>query len=319
MPHDKQSRKRWNSQLLSRKIREFRSLRHMTQTDVAEKMNVSESAVRNYELMRAFPSEEHLLLMADAFEIRPEALRMYDFSEPSIFVNSLFQICETYGLAPKQNEYFAYLVPTTSFMDEFLNEWNIKYKELCESVNEHREAYELWKDCYSAEYDPAEFPLRFKQVKGEITDELIPSWEQHLFSAKIKALREQQGETQEDFAKRIGLSTGVYRSYEQGWRLPRRSVVVDISKSLGIIEGALTFYDFGSPVQAAQALFQLSAGKALIPDLVDGQIILRGGCSCMKKIINQWYFATQGKYEGPGLDEVKTFEEWKDKYNPSLN
>lgn len=312
---DKQASKRWHAHLLSEKIRGLRFLRHLTQAEVANRMGVSESAVRNYELMKALPNEEHINLMAKAFDVRPECLRLYDFGVSSVFANSLFQLADVYSLAPYQDEGFTCLKPTNAFMQKFFGEWNYQYAGLRDEKIS-RESYELWKDCYVADYNPQDFPSRFECGKDQGSYELIPSWEAHCFSRKIKGIREALGVTQAVFSARIGVKEGVYRSYEHGRRLPRRSVIRGIADALDVTEGSLTFFDFGTPVQSAHALFQLASDRGLIPELIDGEPILRARERSIEKVLDQWCTALDGNYESAGWEEIDGFETWKDKYDP---
>lgn len=312
---DKQASKRWHAHLLSEKIRGLRLLCHLTQAEVADRMGVSESAVRNYELMKALPNEEHIELMAKAFDVRPECLRLYDFGVSSVFANSIFQLADVYGLIPSRDSRFACLRPNNSFMRRFLEEWGYRYVELRDGKSD-RKTYELWKDSYNAAFDLAEFPKRFDCDSNLKTYELIPSWGAHCFSQKIKSVRESRGETQAVFSAQIGLKEGVYRSYEHGRRLPRRSVVRGMASALDMTEGSLTFFDFGNPVQAAHALFQLASERGLIPEAIDGEPVLRAREKSIEKVLDQWCFALDGTYESAGWEEVDEFETWKDKYDP---
>lgn len=220
--------KPWDEAALAEKIRRLRKASGLTQAALADRMGISEPAVRNYELMRALPSEKHIESMAKAFGVRPECLHLYDFRAPSVLANSLFQIAETYGLTPTRAGGSACLLPTSSFMSRFLDEWARRYSNLGKG-RVSRENYERWKDAYTAEYDPKEFATRYEDAPEEGSCILIPSWGAYCFSRKIRRIRESQGSTQAAFSARLGIKEGVYRSYEQGWRLPRRSVLKGIA------------------------------------------------------------------------------------------
>lgn len=314
---DKRADKLLQTSAMSKKIRALRNRCHLTQAEVAKRMGVTEAAVRNYELMKALPKEEHIQKLAAAFGVRPECLHLYDFSAGSILANALFQLGETYGLSPYKDIRFAALVPDNAFMERFLKEWTSQFELLKQGVLSH-ERYELWKDSFYNDFDPCDFPDRFASEDEGITYSLIEPWEPYCFGSKLLTLRNQRGETQGEFASSLGLSEGVYRSYERGRRLPRVSALTEIASSLGITRGALTFFNYGTPVQAAHAMFQLAGEKALVPAVIDGNPMLRtvlpgGG---VERAIDEWCGALNGEYESTGWDEVSSFQEWKDKYDP---
>lgn len=313
---DRRADKLLQSAAMSEKVRELRDRCGLTQAEVAKRMGVTETAVRNYELMKALPKEEHIQKMAAAFDVRPECLHLYDFSAGSILANALFQLGETYGLAPHKDDRFAALVPGNTFMERFLKEWASQYESLKQEALT-RESYELWKDSFYSDFDPHDFPGRFAVQDENTTDTLIEPWGPYCFGSKLLLLRTQRGDTQGDFAMSLGLSEGVYRSYERGRRLPRVSAVKDIAGRLGISQGALTFYNYGTPVQAAHAMFQLAGELALIPDVLDGKPMLRTVRGGAERILDQWSDALkESRYESAGSSEAFSFQEWKDRYDP---
>lgn len=313
---DKRADKLLQTSAMSKKIRALRNRCHLTQAEVAKRMGVTEAAVRNYELMKALPKEEHIQKLAAAFGVRPECLHLYDFSAGSILANALFQLGETYGLLPYKDIRFAALVPDNAFMERFLKEWASQYELLKQGVLS-RERYELWKDSFYNDFNPCDFPDRFASEDGGITYSLIEPWEPYCFGSKLLTLRNQRGETQGEFASSLGLSEGVYRSYERGRRLPRVSALTEIASSLGITRGALTFFNYGTPVQAAHAMFQLAAERALVPAIIDGRPMLRTVRAGIERELDQWSDALSGVYESTGRDETFSFQEWKDKYDPN--
>lgn len=86
---------------------------------------------------------------------------------------------------------------------------------------------------------------------------------------------------------------------------------------LEITEGALTFFDFGSPVQAAHALFQIANAYALIPDTLEGgEPALRTVRPGLEQIIDQW--ADELAAVDGGAAELD-YQNWKDIYNPEAD
>lgn len=307
---DKLSDRRWHSYLMARKIRELRRMRGLTQQQLADHIGVNEAAIRNYETQKASPKKEHIDKMAEALGVRPEALRLYDMGAgDSITANVLFQIAEIYGFEPHTHPDYVFLMPLSDFMSEALQAWAIQYERLkTEKISDAD--YRLWKDCYSAEYDARAYPERYEDGP-EGNPKLIDNWEAHCLSAKLRQLRASHDMTQSEFADFLGIKLGVYRSYEQGWRLPKVSVVELMAGKLGVTRGCLTFFDFGSPVQAIHALFQLSSEYGLRPDIVDEQPVLRTQTPGLEQIIDQWHDASNHTK----ADKSKLVD-WKGHYEP---
>ena len=304
------AKKRWQSRLISAKLRDLRFRTHLTQAEVAKRAGISESAVQNYELMRSTPKEAHLEALAKAFNIRPEALRIYDID--FMPANALIQLGDVYGLKPHSSDKrFAYLTASNEFMNSFLRKWSTQYLNY---KNGDIEAfhYEQWKDQFAQDYDPANFPLRYERV--EYNWVAIEPWTNIQFASTLRRLREKKGYTQEDLANVTGITKSAIRSYEQKKRLPKTSQLEVLSLALDVTEGALTFFYFGSPVQAAHALFQIANTYALIPDTLEsGEQVLRTVRPGLEQIIDQWADElSEVEAETMDLD----YQEWKDVYDP---
>lgn len=304
------AKKRWQSRLISAKLRDLRSRMHLTQAEVAKRAGISESAVQNYELMRSTPKEAHLEALAKAFNIRPEALRIYDID--FMPANVLIQLGDVYGLKPHSSDKrFAYLTASNEFMNSFLRKWSTQYLNY---KNGDIEAfrYEQWKDQFAQDYDPANFPLRYERVEYDWV--AIEPWTNIQFASTLRRLREKKGYTQDDLANITGITKSAIRSYEQKKRLPKTSQIKVLSLALNVTEGALTFFDFGSPVQAAHALFQIANTFGLIPDkLENGDPVLRTVAAGLEQIIDQWADELSEIEKGTAAFD---YQEWKDVYDP---
>lgn len=307
------AKKRWQSRLISAKLRDLRFRMHLTQAEVAKRAGISESAVQNYELMRSTPKEAHLEALAKAFGIRPEALRIYDID--FMPANALFQLGDVYGLKPySSDKRFAYLTASNEFMDSFLRKWATQYLNY---KNGDIEAfrYEQWKDQFAQDYNPTDFPLRYERVEYDWV--AIEPWTNIQFASALRRLREKKGYTQEDLANVTGITKSAIRSYEQKKRLPKTSQLAVLSLALDATEGALTFFNFGSPVQAAHALFQIANTYALIPDVLEsGEAVLRTMRPGLEQIIDQW--ADELAAISTGTAELD-YQSWKDVYNPEAD
>lgn len=304
------AKKRWQSRLISAKLRDLRFRMHLTQAEVAKRAGISESAVQNYELMRSTPKEAHLEALAKAFNIRPEALRIYDID--FMPANALIQLGDVYGLKPHSSDKrFAYLSASNDFMNSFLRKWSTQYLSY---KNGDIEAfhYEQWKDQFAQDYDPANFPLRYERVGYDWV--AIEPWINIQFASTLRRLREKKGYTQDGLANVTGITKSAIRSYEQKKRLPKTSQIKVLSLALDVTEGALTFFDFGSPVQAAHALFQIANTFGLIPDkLENGDPVLRTVTAGLEQIIDQWADELSEVEKGAAAFD---YQEWKDAYDP---
>lgn len=304
------AKKRWQSRLISAKLRDLRFRMHLTQAEVAKRAGISESAVQNYELMRSTPKEAHLEALAKAFNIRPEALRIYDID--FMPANALIQLGDVYGLKPHSSDKrFAYLSASNEFMNSFLRKWSTQYLNY---KNGDIEAfhYEQWKDQFVQDYDPASFPLRYERVEYDWV--AIEPWINIQFASTLRRLREKKGYTQDDLANVTGITKSAIRSYEQKKRLPKTSQIKVLSLALDVTEGTLTFFDFGSPVQAAHALFQIANTFGLIPDkLENGDPVLRTVTAGLEQIIDQWADELSEVEKGTAAFD---YQEWKDVYDP---
>lgn len=304
------AKKRWQSRLISAKLRDLRFRMHLTQAEVAKRAGISESAVQNYELMRSTPKEAHLEALAKAFNIRPEALRIYDID--FMPANALIQLGDVYGLKPHSSDKrFAYLSASNDFMNSFLRKWSTQYLNY---KNGDIEAfhYEQWKDQFAQDYDPANFPLRYERVGYDWV--AIEPWINIQFASTLRRLREKKGYTQDGLANVTGITKSAIRSYEQKKRLPKTSQIKVLSLALDVTEGALTFFDFGSPVQAAHALFQIANTFGLIPDkLENGDPVLRTVTAGLEQIIDQWADELSEVEKGAAAFD---YQEWKDAYDP---
>lgn len=306
-----QSGKLWQSYLLSAKLRDLRARQNLTQAEVATRSGLSESTVRNYELQKATPKQPHLEALAKAFHVRPEALRLYDIS--AVPANGLFQLGETYGLRPRSDERFAVLEPTNGYMSAFLDAWAEMYAALKDG-SLARDAYEQQKDEFAADFDPSEFPIRYQETESGF--EPVEPWQKTQLAQTLRRLRKKHGLTQEELGSMTGTTKATIRSYEQRKRLPQTPQLEALSNALQVTYGALVFFDFGSPVQASHALFQIANQHGLIPEVVDGKAVLRTIQPGLERYIDQWAYALEGRYESTDPYEASTYQDWKDRYKP---
>lgn len=85
---------------LGKRIRYHRKKAGLTQKELAEKVGISEPALRNYELDNRNPSREILTVIADALKVSCYALETPDLSEINRTAHILFEMEELYQLKP---------------------------------------------------------------------------------------------------------------------------------------------------------------------------------------------------------------------------
>lgn len=263
---DAHADKRWDSTLVGKKIHELRERRGMTRKQLADCIGVSDAAIRNYESNKATPKECNIRKMAKVFGVPLESLVFYDFgSDADIVRNALYQIAEVYGFEVIEDGDGLLLVPMSSFMKTMTDEWEKRYRAMKDGKVSMKD-YRLWMESFTAPFTPSDFPKRHLSDKdGEM--KYIENWVAYSFALRIKQIRTSRGMTQGDFASLLGIRLGVYRSYEQGRRLPMMSVIESMAEKLGVSSGSLTFFDFGSPVQVSHVLFQLEHEIGLHPEV----------------------------------------------------
>lgn len=116
--------------LIGEKIRMYRTYRNLTQKKLAELCQISESAIRNYELGNRYPDDDTIMSISDALEIDRAALIDPDpsnvFSAEHIFMD--FE--QLYGIVPKMIDgelHFVFENPDDSFSNkEIINRYIMK-------------------------------------------------------------------------------------------------------------------------------------------------------------------------------------------------
>lgn len=251
---------------LAEKLRKLRAMRNLTQKEVAQIAGIDESTVRNYELARRTPKPEHVRGLANALEVMPEALVAFDdyagFNE--LFLMTI-ELADAYGFEFGYDDECAYMVPTRDFFIEGVSRWTRAYTELCRNEEAFRDDYELWKDEFHDHFSKADYPDVYPEYDPMRPDS-EQRWTSDRFAAALKELRLICDLTQEDLAKRAGISLFTLRSYEQGKRMPRAKQMEALCSALDITDAALTRHYFGSPNQAMHHLFAISKAANLTPE-----------------------------------------------------
>ena len=308
--HDRIMGHRQDLTLLSERIHHLRCGAGLTQEALAGWIGVTPAAVRSYEAGRAAPRPAHLEAMAEALGVRPEHLVTWRIDAGDTLASALFQLGDTYGLDPVWYEGRAHLVPTSRFMAGTISTW-ANWHEALRAGTVSREEYDAWRRRFAAPFDALDCPSRIDAATGEP----IEPWVHHRIARALTSRRKAIGMSQGALAGRLGLSVGVWRSYEHGRRVPMESLVSRIAAALGVTAGSLTFFDFGTPVQAAHALFQIAEGHGLSPERIGRMPCLVATGAVCERVLRQWALALDGTYEDAG-DGVATLDEWKSRYDP---
>lgn len=83
-------------------IRKYRKMRGLTQTELAEKCGLTDSAIRNYELGNRTPGDDQVRSIASALQVAPEALSDIPIATAREALELIFRIDEEFGLKPKE-------------------------------------------------------------------------------------------------------------------------------------------------------------------------------------------------------------------------
>lgn len=251
---------------LAEKLRWLRSLRGLTQREVAQAAGIDESTVRNYELARRMPKPEHVRGLAAALEVMPEALIPFDDDTDH---NELFlmtvELADAYCFEFGYNDDFAYIAPTRNFFIQGIERWAKAYEAMRTNEEAFRDDYELWKDEFHDHFSKRDYPAVYPNY-----DPMKPDsgqrWISEHFAAALKDIRRIRGLNQEELAEKAGLSLFTLRSYEQGKRMPRAKQMEALCEALGVTPTALTRHYFGSPNQAMHYLFAIAGATNLTPE-----------------------------------------------------
>lgn len=86
------------------KLRRLKSLRGLTQREVAQAAGIDESTVRNYELARRMPRAKQMEVLCEALGITSTALTQHYFGSPNQAMHYLFVIAGVANLTPENDE-----------------------------------------------------------------------------------------------------------------------------------------------------------------------------------------------------------------------
>lgn len=133
---------------IGEKIRKERTYQKLSQKQLAEKVGISEPAIRNYELGNRTPNEKHLASIAGALGVSPFVISEPDLDTNYGIIHALFYLENTIHIQPEMIEGQPYLkIPANTYTYEAVNNW---YKALSAFQNGEmsEEEYKEWKDTY---------------------------------------------------------------------------------------------------------------------------------------------------------------------------
>lgn len=131
-------------------IKELRKSSGLTQKQLAEKVGLSEQAIRMYELGKREPSVDVIKRIGKALDVAPESLRGIKVESAREALELLFALDEKYGLSPRVDESGISLVldeRKTATSQKFvyaIQAWDSKEKELAEGAITQEE-FDAWK------------------------------------------------------------------------------------------------------------------------------------------------------------------------------
>ena len=131
------------------KIRRLREEHGLTQAQLASLVGVTDAALRGYESGRRIPKRGHLLLLADALGVAPEALVDHGLEDPDAFAHALFDLEGTEAAPAVEADERGALLRVGGAHGAFLGDW-FEARSRLESGEMSREEYERWRDGYVA-------------------------------------------------------------------------------------------------------------------------------------------------------------------------
>ena len=137
---------------IGEKIRLERTYKKLSQKQLAEKVGMSEPAIRNYELGNRNPSQKQIELIANALEVSPFTLSDPDLDTYHGIIHALFYLENKINLQPVEIEGQIYLkVPSTDDKShdtyERMRQWLNAYTRF-QNNEMTSEEYKEWKDTY---------------------------------------------------------------------------------------------------------------------------------------------------------------------------
>lgn len=88
---------------IGEKIKKYRKLRKMTQSELGEAVGLTDSAIRNYEHDDRTPNDEQLSLIAKKLDVPDAVLQDYEVSSAREALEALFRLEDAFGMKPRED------------------------------------------------------------------------------------------------------------------------------------------------------------------------------------------------------------------------
>ncbi|WP_129721404.1 helix-turn-helix domain-containing protein [Xylanivirga thermophila] len=131
----------------SEKLKKLRLLRRFTQKELAIKSDLTDSAIRNYELGYRSPNKDQLIKIADALDCDVSALIDYSPISNFQFMQILFDFEDILKIRPLVEDSTRGLISHDMDFNDFLLEWDeMRRKHYNGEISD--EEFEDWKLSY---------------------------------------------------------------------------------------------------------------------------------------------------------------------------
>lgn len=145
------------------KIKFFRTQLGITQKELAERCDVVESTIRNYELGKRYPDYDMLNCLAGALGVSYYALAVPQLNDAAGVLHCMFTLEQLYGLKPVKHEDKIYLeITNTTYSGAVLKPMFTRWESVLQMLNDGEithEDYEHWCD---------RFPHGYENVKESV-------------------------------------------------------------------------------------------------------------------------------------------------------
>ena len=152
---------------IGERLKKFRTAKGLSQKQLAIMSEMSEPAIRNYELGNRYPNGKQLEKIAGALEISPLAISDPNFDTYCGLMHSLFQLEDLYNLKPQMIDgkiMLSFDVKPLSSITQDLRLWNNELKNLKNKAISQEE-YDLWRYSFPRLHVERETKARRKKRK----------------------------------------------------------------------------------------------------------------------------------------------------------
>lgn len=139
------------------KIKFFRTQLGITQKELAERCDIVDSTVRNYELGKRYPDYNMLNSLAEALGISYYSLAEPQLNDAAGVLHCMFTLEQLYGLKPVKHEDTIYLeITDETYSGAVLKPMLTRWEAILQMLNNGeitQDDYEHWCDCFPLKYE----------------------------------------------------------------------------------------------------------------------------------------------------------------------